>query len=83
MFVILLVMKLIDEDFSIKARTLGLGSEVMIVFGYYGELGVTGDLSSLWACWSLLMAFFCYSSMSSWSALQQQQPRSLTLRSGA
>ena len=55
-------MKLIDEDFSIKARTLGLGSEVMIVFGYYGELGVTGDLSSLWACWSLLMAFFCYSS---------------------
>ena len=79
---ILVVMKLDEADCESKAWILGLGYTLMIVFGYYGELGVTGDLSSLWDCWSLLMAFFCYSSMSSWSSLQQQHPRSLTLRSG-
>ena len=52
-------MKLSDEDFSIKARTLGLGSEVITVPGYYGELVVTGDFTPRWACWFLPMAFFC------------------------
>ena len=30
-------MKLSDEDFNIKARTLGLGSALLFVSGYYGE----------------------------------------------
>merc|ERR1711865_1352720 len=37
---ILLVMKLDERDFSEKARTLGVGSALMIVSGYYGELTV-------------------------------------------
>ena len=32
----------------------------MIVSGYYGELTVTGDLSSRWMCWFLSMIFFLY-----------------------
>merc|ERR1712187_95283 len=37
---ILLVMKLPDAEYSSKAWTLGLGSALMIVSGYYGELVV-------------------------------------------
>merc|ERR1712134_228163 len=37
---ILLVMKLPDDVFSAKAKTLGLGSALMIISGYYGELFV-------------------------------------------
>merc|ERR1711948_9022 len=40
---ILLVMKLDEETYSAKARTLGVGSALMIVSGYYGELYVSGD----------------------------------------
>merc|ERR1712039_748222 len=40
--------------------TLGVGSALMIVSGYYGELTVTGDLSARWKCWFLSMAFFLY-----------------------
>merc|ERR1712151_1086920 len=40
---ILLVMKLDDKDFNSRAWTLGVGSALMIVSGYYGELVVTGD----------------------------------------
>ena len=32
----------------------------MIVSGYYGELVITGDLTSRWNCWFASMAFFLY-----------------------
>merc|ERR1711902_149890 len=57
---ILLVMKLDEESFNSKAWVLGLGSALMIVSGYYGELVVTGDLTPRWVCWFLSMAFFLY-----------------------
>jgi bacteriorhodopsin len=57
---ILLVMKLSDEEFSSKAWVLGVGSALMIVSGYYGELVVTGDLTPRWLCWFLSMSFFLY-----------------------
>merc|ERR1719213_1031184 len=57
---ILLVMKLDEATFSSKAWTLGLGSALMIVSGYYGELVVTGDLTPRWKCWGLSMLFFLY-----------------------
>merc|ERR1712222_313445 len=57
---ILLVMKLDGADFNSRAWTLGLGSALMIVSGYYGELVVTGDLTPRWMCWFLSMAFFLY-----------------------
>ena len=57
---ILLVMKLESGSFSCKAWTLGFGSALMIVSGYYGELVVTGDLTPRWNCWFASMAFFLY-----------------------
>merc|ERR1711988_639965 len=57
---ILLVMKLDEKTFSCKAWTLGLGSALMIVSGYYGELVVTGDLTPRWRCWGASMLFFLY-----------------------
>merc|ERR1711907_934119 len=54
------VMKLDEETFNSKAWTLGLGSALMIVSGYYGELVVTGDLTPRWLCWFLSMCFFLY-----------------------
>merc|ERR1711865_1032249 len=57
---ILLVMKLDPRDFSEKARTLGVGSALMIVSGYYGELTVSGDLTPRWVCWFVSMTFFLY-----------------------
>merc|ERR1711965_56119 len=57
---ILLVMNLSEGQFSCKAWTLGIGSALMIVSGYYGELIVTGDLGPRWKCWYLSMAFFLY-----------------------
>merc|ERR1712072_129113 len=57
---ILLVMDLTPEQHSTKAWTLGLGSALMIVSGYYGELVITGDLTPRWICWSLSMCFFLY-----------------------
>merc|ERR1712050_627422 len=53
-------MKLDEETYSAKARTLGVGSALMIVSGYYGELYVSGDLTPRWGCWILSMCFFCY-----------------------
>merc|ERR1711874_825638 len=55
---ILLVMKLSPEEYSSKAWTLGFGSALMIVSGYYGELVVTGDLTPRWLCWFLSMCLF-------------------------
>merc|ERR1711937_430579 len=57
---ILLVMKLEGDNFSSKAWTLGVGSALMIVSGYYGELVVTGDLTPRWICWFISMGFFLY-----------------------
>jgi len=57
---ILLVMNLSPEAYNSKAWTLGLGSALMIVSGYYGELVVTGDLTPRWVCWFVSMAFFLY-----------------------
>merc|ERR1711916_425242 len=57
---ILLVMKLEAGSFTCKAWTLGFGSALMIVSGYYGELVVTGDLTPRWNCWYASMAFFLY-----------------------
>merc|ERR1719446_277537 len=57
---ILLVMKLPEAEFSAKAWTLGVGSALMIVSGYYGELVVTGDLTPRWICWFISMLFFLY-----------------------
>jgi len=57
---ILLVMKLDDATFNAKAKTLGLGSALMIVSGYYGELTVSGNLTPRWVCWFFSMAFFLY-----------------------
>merc|ERR1712176_1545097 len=49
-----------DKTYSSKAWTLGAGSALMIVSGYYGELVVTGDLTPRWVCWALSMCFFLY-----------------------
>jgi len=57
---ILLVMKLDEDSYSAKAKTLGVGSALMIISGYYGELTVTGDLTPRWVCWSVSMCFFLY-----------------------
>merc|ERR1711904_602276 len=57
---ILLVMKLDERTYSEKAKTLGVGSALMIVSGYYGELVITGDLTPRWMCWFLSMSFFLY-----------------------
>jgi len=57
---ILLVMKLDAETYSSKAKTLGVGSALMIISGYYGELTVTGDLTPRWVCWFVSMCFFLY-----------------------
>jgi len=57
---ILLVMKLEPGAFACKSWSLGLGSALMIVSGYYGELVVTGDLTPRWNCWYASMVFFLY-----------------------
>jgi len=57
---ILLVMKLDQQKFSLKSKTLGIGSALMIVSGYYGELFVGGNLAPRWFCWCLSMTFFLY-----------------------
>merc|ERR1719396_92837 len=53
-------MKLDPEEFNSKSWKLGLGSALMIVSGYYGELVITGDLTPRWICWFLSMMFFLY-----------------------
>jgi len=57
---ILLVMRLDEATFNSKASVLGVGSALMIVSGYYGELFVTGNLMPRWYCWFASMAFFLY-----------------------
>jgi len=57
---ILLVMKLDADTFSTKASVLGVGSALMIVSGYYGELTGTGGLTPRWIGWFVSMCFFLY-----------------------
>merc|ERR1739845_58811 len=57
---ILLVMDLDAATYSKKSMTLGVGSALMIVSGYYGELTLTGDMGPRWKCWGLSMCFFLY-----------------------
>jgi bacteriorhodopsin len=57
---ILLVMNLDKQDFSCKAKTLGVAAALMIVTGYYGELFVGSNLAPRWNCWYVSMAFFLY-----------------------
>merc|ERR1712151_451469 len=57
---ILLVMNLDAETYSEKAKRLGVGSALMIISGYYGELTVSGDLTPRWFCWVVSMCFFLY-----------------------
>jgi len=57
---ILLVCKLSDEEYSFKAKSLGVSAALMIVTGYYGELVVTGDLTPRWMCWFISMFFFLF-----------------------
>merc|ERR1719269_77741 len=57
---ILLVMNLDEATYNAKSKTLGVGSALMIVSGYYGELTVTGDLTPRWVCWFVSMCFFLY-----------------------
>merc|ERR1719240_1637155 len=57
---ILLVMKLDEATYNKKAWTLGFGSALMIVSGYYGELTLSGDLTVRGICWAASMAFFLY-----------------------
>merc|ERR1712151_716658 len=58
---ILLVMKLDSDTFDSKAWVLGVGSALMIVSGYYGELVITGQfLWVRWLCWCVSMCFFLY-----------------------
>merc|ERR1712079_408467 len=57
---ILLVMKLDEATYNAKSKILGVGSALMIISGYYGELTVTGDLTPRWICWSVSMLFFLY-----------------------
>merc|ERR1711923_380365 len=52
--------QLTGVTFNAKAKSLGVGSALMIVSGYYGELTVTGDLTPRWICWFISMAFFLY-----------------------
>ena len=57
---ILLVMDLSPEVHSSKAWTMGGAAALMTVTGNYGELVVTGDLTSRWICWAVSMVFFLY-----------------------
>jgi len=57
---ILLVMNLTPGQYTCKSWTLGLGSALMILSGYYGEHFVSGDLTPRWNCFKLSMVFFLY-----------------------
>jgi bacteriorhodopsin len=57
---IVLVMNLSKEEANSKCWTLGVGSALMIISGYKGELVLTGDLSPRWASWCFSMCFFLW-----------------------
>ena len=47
-----------EATLNIKTKLLGVRSTLMIVSCYYGELTVTGDLTSRRICWFTSIAFF-------------------------
>merc|ERR1719181_191969 len=53
-------MNLDEATYNAKSTTLGVGSALMIVSGYYGELTVSGNLTPRWICWFVSMTFFLY-----------------------
>ena len=53
-------MKLDDAEFNSKSWSRGVGSALMTVSGYYGELVATDDFSPRWICWFVSMIFVCY-----------------------
>merc|ERR1711977_264792 len=57
---IVLVMNLAPAEATSKCWTLGIGSALMIVSGYQGELVVEGDLSVRWQHWCFSMCFFLW-----------------------
>jgi len=57
---IVLVMNLSAEESSSRCWTLGVGSALMIVSGYKGELVLTGDLAPRWTSFFISMCFFLY-----------------------
>merc|ERR1711972_1175750 len=80
---ILLVMNLSADVYRVEAQTLGLGSALMIVSGYYGELYVIGDLTPRWMCWCISMLFFLYIVLSSLWVFQLPPTAKRTLLSKA
>ena len=54
-----MVIKFDEADCQSKAWTLGLGYTLMIVFGYYGEMVVTGDFAPRCICLFVLTGSFC------------------------
>merc|ERR1711957_434998 len=71
---ILFVMNLDPAVMSSKSWTLGIGSALMIVSGYYGELVVTGDLTPLGSAGSSQWSSSCSLSTSSLWAFQKPPP---------
>merc|ERR1712139_343989 len=57
---IVLVMDLPAEEANSKCWTLGIGSALMIISGYKGELILSGDLSPRWTSWCISMCFFLW-----------------------
>ena len=64
---IMLVMRRGRDNFRPKARTLGFGSGLMLVFGYYGEIVVTGDLKKPWVLLFVLVVLGCGDDATSFS----------------
>jgi len=57
---IVLVMNLPAAEARSKCWTLGIGSALMIVSGYKGELVISGDLGPRWQSWCFSMCFFLW-----------------------
>merc|ERR1712159_881243 len=57
---IVLVMNLPPAESRSKCWTLGIGSALMIVSGYKGELVISGNLGPRWQSWCFSMCFFLW-----------------------
>ena len=79
----LLAMKLSEEAVTRKAWTRGLGSALMTVSAYYGELAVTADLTPCSLCGFVSTALFLYIVYELRVGLAAATLRSLTRSSGA
>ena len=56
---ILLVIKLGDAEFNSKSWSLGVGSALMTVSGYYGEWVASDDVTPRWICQFVSRILFC------------------------